>query len=293
MKSYLSGNPGLRLALNEDLVVGKENASGYAGVVLDDCNFHECVNLDDFEGTRTLALIPPDGEFVVMNYRITSEFRPPFRVFPVLEETSPYKVELVLKVRADIPEANYGANVVIRFPTPRTAATVTPELGPGANPPAAKGVAAALAVPAAGGAAAGAGGGAGQTAEYSAKDREVVWTIKKFQGGAEHTLRTKITLSAASTSNMRKELGPISLAFEIPMYNVSNLQVRYLRIAETHKSYKPHRWVRARVWGERGGGRAARAHAPLHAPHGAPSSTSRPTPQVRYVTSSSSYVVRV
>ncbi len=245
MKSYLSGNPGLRLALNEDLVVGKENASGYAGVVLDDCNFHECVNLDDFDGTRTLALIPPDGEFVVMNYRITSEFRAPFRVFPVLEETSPYKVELVLKVRADIPEANYGANVVIRFPTPRTAATVTPELGPGANPPAAaKGVAAALA---AGAAAAGAGagaGGPGQTAEFSAKDREVVWTIKKFQGGTEHTLRTKITLAAASTTNMRKELGPISVAFEIPMYNVSNLQVRYLRIAETHKSYKPHRWVR-------------------------------------------------
>ena len=34
-----------------------------------------------------------------MNYRVTSEFRPPFRIFPVLEETSPYKIELVLKVR--------------------------------------------------------------------------------------------------------------------------------------------------------------------------------------------------
>jgi AP-4 complex subunit mu-1 len=47
MKSYLQGNPGLRFALNEDLVVGKENASGggYGGgpaLVLDDCNFHEC-----------------------------------------------------------------------------------------------------------------------------------------------------------------------------------------------------------------------------------------------------------
>ena len=65
MKSYLSGNPGLRLALNEDLVVGKGSASSrgpmYGGVVLDDCNFHECVNLDDFESTRTLALVPPDG----------------------------------------------------------------------------------------------------------------------------------------------------------------------------------------------------------------------------------------
>jgi hypothetical protein len=40
------------------------------------------------------------GEFTVMNYRITAtEFRAPFRVFPFVEEMSPYKVELVLKVR--------------------------------------------------------------------------------------------------------------------------------------------------------------------------------------------------
>ncbi len=38
-------------------------------------------------------------------------------------------------------------------------------------------------------------------------------------------LRTRITLSAPSVGNIRKELGPISLNFEIPMYNVSNLQV--------------------------------------------------------------------
>lgn len=230
MKSYLSGNPGLRLALNEDLVVGKtSHGSSYGAVVLDDCNFHECVNLDDFDGTRTLALIPPDGEFVVMNYRITSEFRAPFRVFPFLEETSPYKVELVLKVRADIPETNYGCNVVVKFPTPRNASTVTPELGP---------------TSAAAGSSAGAGGAAGQAVEYKAKDKQVTWTIKKFTGGSELTLRTKITLSSPSGASVRKELGPISMTFEIPMYNVSNLQVRYLRIAEAHKSYKPYRWVR-------------------------------------------------
>ena len=34
------------------------------------------------------------------------------------------------------------------------------------------------------------------------------------------------------------------MTFEIPMYNVSRLNVRYLRISETHASYNPHRWVR-------------------------------------------------
>ena len=43
MKSYLAGNPELRLALNEDLVIGKGGA--YGSVTLDDCNFHECVQL--------------------------------------------------------------------------------------------------------------------------------------------------------------------------------------------------------------------------------------------------------
>jgi AP-4 complex subunit mu-1 len=251
MKSYLHGNPGLRFALNEDLIVGKDNAPGGGGggygagaaVVLDDCNFHECVNLDDFEGGRTLALIPPDGEFVVMNYRVTSEFRPPFRILPTLEEQSQYKVELVLRVRADIPEKNHGSNVVIRFQVPKTATTVIPEIG--------------LDTGGSSGRVGGGGGGGGgpsmaasaaaasvgQSAEFDSKERQVVWVIKKFQGGTEHMLRTRITLGQPSGSTLRKELGPISATFEIPMYNVSNLQVKYLKIAETSSS-KAHRWVR-------------------------------------------------
>jgi hypothetical protein len=61
-------------------------------VVLDDCNFHDCVRLDEFESSRTLSFLPPDGEFALLNYRITQEFRAPFRIFPTVEETSPTKV---------------------------------------------------------------------------------------------------------------------------------------------------------------------------------------------------------
>mmetsp|Transcript_28921 Transcript_28921/g.92428 ORF Transcript_28921/g.92428 Transcript_28921/m.92428 type:complete len:242 (-) Transcript_28921:268-993(-) len=83
MKSYLSGQPELRLALNEDLVVG--TAGNFGTTVLDDCNFHDCVNLEEFESGRILSFHPPDGEFSVLNYRITAEFRAPFRVFPNIE----------------------------------------------------------------------------------------------------------------------------------------------------------------------------------------------------------------
>ena len=53
----------------------------------------------------------------------------------------------------------------------------------------------------------------------------------------------QITLSAAHTSSVRKEIGPIALQFEIPMYGPSGLQVRYLRVLGP-ASYNPYRWVR-------------------------------------------------
>lgn len=213
MKSYLSGNPELKLALNEDLVIGK----GDGTVVLDDANFHECCQLQDFENDRTLSFYPPDGEFVVLNYRVTGEFRAPFRVFPTIDEVSPYKLDLTLRLRADIPESFHGANVVVTIPVPRSTASAPTELSQGS---------------------------AGQIAEFNKAENSVKWHIKKIPGNTEVMLRVKVGLSSAATTSTRKEFGPISLSFEIPMYNVSKLQVRYLRIAEQGKSYNPYRWVR-------------------------------------------------
>lgn len=89
-------------------------------------------------------------------------------------------------------------------------------------------------------------GTTGQSAEYLAAENRLVWNIKKFQGGTEATIKCRVALSTPVpvSQNVKKEVGPISLNFEIPMYNVSNLQVRYLRISERHKSYNPCRWVR-------------------------------------------------
>jgi AP-4 complex subunit mu-1 len=92
MKSYLQNNPELRLVLNNDLQVGRGGIGG-VGPVLDDCNFHECVDLRDFEAMKTLIINPPDGEFPVMNYRINGEFPAPFRIYPFIEELNQYKLQ--------------------------------------------------------------------------------------------------------------------------------------------------------------------------------------------------------
>jgi len=216
MKSFLSGNPELRLALNEDLVIGK-GGSAYGSVVLDDCNFHECVHLDEFESSRTLHFLPPDGEFAVLNYRVTADFRVPFKIFPTIEEPGPYKIDIILVLRSDIPEGNYGSNVVLRMPLPRNTVSAFAEFNTD--------------IP-------------GCSAEYNSTEKKVIWSIRKFNGGSEISMRVKVTLDSLVTASHRREVGPISMGFEIPMYNVSHLQVRYLRISETHKAYNPYRWVR-------------------------------------------------
>jgi AP-4 complex subunit mu-1 len=216
MKSFLSGNPELRLALNEDLVIGKENAS-MGGVVLDDCNFHERVFLDEFESSRTLHFIPPDGEFAVLNYRITADFRAPFRIFPAIEDISEFKCDFTCIVRAELPETNHGTNVIIRLPLPRCTVGAACSF--------------AMEIP-------------GCQAEYNASERKVIWNVRRFNGGTEIAIRVKITTNQPITPAIKREIGPISMSFEVPMYNVSRLQVRYLRISETHSSYNPHRWVR-------------------------------------------------
>ena len=76
---------------------GKGN--GYGSVVLDDCNFHECVKLDEFESGRTLHFLPPEGEFAVLNYRVTGDFRCPFKILPAIEEPAPYKLEVMCMIR--------------------------------------------------------------------------------------------------------------------------------------------------------------------------------------------------
>nr|ALO18842.1 AP-4 complex subunit [Lilium davidii var. unicolor] len=228
MKSYLTGNPEIRLALNEDLTIGRDGASLYgqatgygssAGgvVILDDCNFHESVHLDSFDADRTLTLVPPEGEFAVMNYRMTQEFKPPFRVNALIEEAGSLKAEVILKVRAEFLPSVTANTISVQMPLPSYTTRVSFELDPGA---------------------------VGNTTDFKESSKKLEWNLKKIVGGSEYTLRAKLTFSHEAHGNITKEAGPVSMNFTIPMYNASKLQVRYLQISKKSKTYNPYRWVR-------------------------------------------------
>ncbi|WZY85562.1 hypothetical protein YC2023_031946 [Brassica napus] len=227
MKSYLSGNPEIRLALNEDLNIGRGGglsvydyrSSPGSGVILDDCNFHESVRLDSFDSDRTLSLVPPDGEFPVMNNRMTQEFRPPFHVNTLIEEAGRIKAEVTIKIRAEFPSDIIANTIAVQMPLPNYTSRASFELEHDA---------------------------VGQKTDFKETSKMLEWSLKKASivGGAEHTLRAKLTFSQEFHGNITKEAGPVSMTFTIPMYNVSKLQVKYLQIAKKSSSYNPYRWVR-------------------------------------------------
>ena len=222
-KSYLTGSPWLRMALAQDLVIGGRGGVGPGTLVLDDCNFHACVQTEELGTSRTLTLVPPEGEFALLNYRLSSnDLAMPLRVMTVVEEPSACRVELHVKLTCDVAARLAAHNVVLRFPVPATTTTVWPQV---------QKEEAASAGPGPGGRAASAASAASSAAlehdvEYSAKDKLVRWSIKKLSGGASATLRTRISLSQPSEANIRRALGPITLEFEVPDYNLSKFRVR-------------------------------------------------------------------
>ncbi|KNC38162.1 clathrin coat assembly protein [Plasmodium falciparum RAJ116] len=75
------------------------------------------------------------------------------------------------------------------------------------------------------------------SAQYISNENKLLWTIKKFKGEHEYSIRSKITLSPHYAFSKR-DFGPIYILFEIPMFNLSKLRIKYLRIIENYKTKK-------------------------------------------------------
>lgn len=59
---------------------------------------YRCVRLARFENDRTISFIPPDGEFDLMTYRLTTHVKPLIWVEAVVEPHSHSRIEYMIKV---------------------------------------------------------------------------------------------------------------------------------------------------------------------------------------------------
>lgn len=217
MKTQLTGMPECKFGLNDKLIMEKEGAGGAAAsskasVEIDDCTFHRCVRLGKFDSERTITFIPPDGEFELMKYRMTTTSQP-FQLSPTIteeREDGKNKLKVNLKVKANFVEDKTATNVVIKIPMPNTAATARITKA--------------------------------TRASYDAGQRAIVWRIPSFPGGTELFLDAVVDLLPA-TREKAWVRPPISMDFSISMYSVSGVQVRFLKVYEK-SNYQTQRWVR-------------------------------------------------
>ena len=231
VRNFLQGeDTKVKLALSEDLTIGGKGASAggaYTGVILDDCNFHETANLDQFDIDRTISLRPPQGEFSLMHYRSADDFKPPFRIVPIIDESVPYKVGIELKLYADFDVKHTCTGLIVTLPIPKGAIGATARLP--------KHVTA-----------------SSQHVMYDAAEKQIVWQFKKLPGGSDHECSVQISLQSERIPNVRREIGPLSLTFQIPTFSASDLAVRYLQVIGSSNEPRhrddpprnPHRWIR-------------------------------------------------
>ena len=216
MKSYLKNSPEMKIVFGDEVSMGKSSYNR-GRMELSGYNFCQGVRSKDFETQRILYLIPPEGEFILMNYRINNEFAPPFKLYTIVEE-SDYKLELRIKLLANFSNKVKASNIKIKFNAPKDTQSVYFNLPKKLKEE--------------------------QYTDYNQNDLICIWRIPSLFGGSENTLTVKYTLAVNKPNLSRKELGPLIMSFDISNYNVSHMQINELKIISNDKNYNAMRWIR-------------------------------------------------
>jgi len=206
LKVFLSGMPECQLSLNDKIslssepVLGDETGAIESTVEFADCTFHRCVKLGQFERDRTITFVPPDGEFVLMKYRISENVSVPFQVIPVVEEIGKTKVVYNVRLICQIPGDETAKNIVLKIPCPGTTAKARPFVTKG-------------------------------KAKYDPVEQAILWRIRKLVGGMEATFTCTVD-TVPSTKEKSWSRPPIQVNFMVPMWTASGMKVRYLKVIE-------------------------------------------------------------
>eukprot|EP00069_Balaena_mysticetus_P021678 bmy_13738T0 len=121
LKVFLSGMPELRLGLNDRVLFELTGRSKNKSVELEDVKFHQCVRLSRFDNDRTISFIPPDGDFELMSYRLSTQVKPLIWIESVIEKFSHSRVEIMVKAKGQFKKQSVANSVEISVPVPSDA----------------------------------------------------------------------------------------------------------------------------------------------------------------------------
>ncbi|KZW03889.1 clathrin adaptor, mu subunit [Exidia glandulosa HHB12029] len=207
-RSHLSGVP--------DLLMTFTNPQ-----VLTDCSFHPCVRLQRWTRDKSLSFVPPDGAFVLMEYRYT----PPNAA---LTASSQANIPLPIALKSSVTLTEGGGTLDLtltsRMGIAMQSATVELFLGSGAQ-------SANFMV---------SGGGSWN---FDPKTLILRWTISPVPSSSSHTLRGSFT----SSETVPRIGSALKATYEIQPHSYSGLKVDQLKVSG--EQYKTYKGVRLRAGG--------------------------------------------
>jgi len=198
-KTKLSGMPDLNLSFVNPRA-------------LDDVSFHPCVRLNEWQNTRNLSFIPPDGNFVLSNYVIGPEqqISLPVNVRPSISFSDEGYGRLDIEVTTGSTGGKMVEDFAIIIPMPKAVnqANLTPTVG---------------------------------TYSFDQVTKTIKWEIKKLPNTTVSSLTGSISLTPG-VNKVVKNACTMSLQLRIPGYCPSGVKVNRLDI--TCEKYKPFKGVK-------------------------------------------------
>ncbi|CCC70284.1 hypothetical protein NCAS_0E02140 [Naumovozyma castellii] len=230
VKSRLSGMPDLKLGINDKGIFSKhmdddslnnEGASVASSttdkkknnIELEDLKFHQCVRLSKFETEKIITFIPPDGDFELMNYRLSTSIKPLIWCDMNIQVHSQSRIEIHCRAKAQIKKKSTATNVQIIIPVPEDADTPEFKYSHG-------------------------------SIKYVPEKNVIIWKIRSFPGGKEYSMSAQMQLPSIGNIEEHKAKRPVQIKFQIPYFTTSGIQVKYLKINEPKLQYKSYPWVR-------------------------------------------------
>jgi len=222
LRTYLSGTPQCKFGFNDSIQLqlreeggGRKAVAPQKGarksVAIDDVTCHQCVKLHQFEKTREIQFVPPDGAFELMNYRVTSSLRMPFTVSAIVNEIGGTRVDYRVRLASNYSPTVYGTKVVLKIPTPPNTAQQQVRVKMG-------------------------------KVKYDATENAFLWILKRLPGQQAFDFVASVTLMQTVVKKAWSR-PPISMEFEVPEM-ASGLMVQFLRVVEPKLRYEPTKWVR-------------------------------------------------
>ncbi|CEP64523.1 Apm4p LALA0_S12e00804g [Lachancea lanzarotensis] len=226
--THLSGMPVCRFGLNDALsvtspfydgspeVVNKKAIPKAAAgsVMLEDCKFHQCVQLDKFQTDRTINFVPPDGTFELMRYHVRENLNLPFKITPIVTVSRSGSVEYRITIKSLFPGKLSAKDVQLRIPVPPETVDCNFSTSNG-------------------------------KCKFVAAESAIIWQFGKYLGLTENSISATAIPAKGYQMKLDKWSKPsISLTFEVLMFSNSGLVVRFFDILQKDKNYNLVKWIR-------------------------------------------------